>query len=51
LFASDNGAALIGPAGFADRVEHKLRAYTLNLLGTESVDFVIVVAEFSGAGG
>lgn len=41
---------LIGPAGFADRVEHKLRAYTLNLLDTESVDFVIVVAEFSGAG-
>src|SRR5262245_53890662 len=41
---------LTGPAGFADRVEHKLRAYTLNLLDTESVDFVIVVAEFSGAG-
>ena len=41
---------LIGPAGFADRVEHKLRAYTLNLLGTEFVDFVIVAAEFSGVG-
>jgi ribonuclease Z len=41
---------LIGPAGFVDRVEHKLRAYTLNLLDTESVDFVIVVAEFRGAG-
>src|SRR6516162_349753 len=41
---------LIGPAGFADRVEHKLRAYTLNLLDAESVDFVIVAAEFSGAG-
>jgi ribonuclease Z len=40
---------LIGPDGFADRVEHKLRAYTLNLLDAESVDFVIVVAEFSGA--
>jgi len=23
---------LIGPAGFVDRVEHKIRAYTLNLL-------------------
>jgi ribonuclease Z len=41
---------LIGPAGFADRVEHKLSAYTLNLLDAGSVDFVIVAAEFSGAG-
>jgi ribonuclease Z len=41
---------LIGPAGFADRVEHKLRAYTLNLLDAQSVDFVIVAAEFSGNG-
>ena len=41
---------LIGPVEFADRVEHKLRAYTLNLLDAESVDFVIVAAEFSGAG-
>jgi hypothetical protein len=41
---------LIGPAGFADRVEHKLRAYTLNLLDAQSVDFVIVAAEFSGIG-
>ena len=41
---------LIGPAGFNDRVEHKLRAYTLNVLDAESVDFVIVAAELSGAG-
>jgi ribonuclease Z len=41
---------LIGPAEFADRVEHKLKAYTLNLLDAESVDFVIVAAEFNGAG-
>jgi ribonuclease Z len=41
---------LIGPAAFADRVEHKLKAYTLNLLDAESVDFVIVAAEFGGAG-
>jgi ribonuclease BN (tRNA processing enzyme) len=41
---------LIGPAGFADRVEHKLKAYTLNLLDGESVDFVIVAVEFSDAG-
>ena len=42
--------SLIGPAGFADRVDHKLRAYTLNLLDAQSVDFVIVAAEFSGDG-
>jgi ribonuclease Z len=40
---------LIGPAEFADRIEHKLRAYTLNLLNDDSVDFVIVAYEFSGA--
>ena len=32
---------LIGPADFADRVEHKLKAYTLNLLSEHPVDFVI----------
>ena len=37
---------LIGPAEFADRVEHKLRAYTLNLLDEDSIDFVIVAFEF-----
>jgi ribonuclease Z len=41
---------LIGPAGFADHVEHKLRAYTLNLLDEDSADFVIAASEFSGAG-
>jgi hypothetical protein len=41
---------LIGPVGFADRVERKLQAYTLNLLDAESVDFIIVAAEFSGDG-
>ncbi|HEY2529220.1 MAG TPA: ribonuclease Z [Xanthobacteraceae bacterium] len=41
---------LVGPLGFADRVEHKLRAYTLNLLGERSIDFVIVVAEFGSDG-
>src|SRR5262245_16380008 len=35
---------LIGPAGFADRVEHKLRAYTLNL--QHPFDFLIPAAEF-----
>jgi ribonuclease Z len=39
---------LVGPAGFADRVKHKLKAYTLHLLGEDSCDFVITVAEFNG---
>src|SRR5262249_17702587 len=39
---------LVGPAGFADRVKHKLKAYTLDLLGEDSCDFVITVAEFTG---
>src|SRR5262249_42553077 len=39
---------LVGPASFADRVQHKLKAYTLDLLGEDSCDFVITVAEFTG---
>src|SRR5262245_51012001 len=39
---------LIGPVGFSDRVDHKLKAYTLNLLDEHSCDFVITVAEFNG---
>ena len=39
---------LIGPAEFADRVEHKLRAYSLNLLNEQSFDFVIRVTEYHG---
>jgi ribonuclease Z len=41
---------LVGPVGFADRVEHKLKGYTLNLLDETAVDFVIHAAEFSGEG-
>ena len=36
---------LVGPDGFADRVDHKLRAYTLNLLSEHPFDFVITAAE------
>ena len=39
---------LIGPPEFADRVEHKLLAYSLNLLDEGSFDFVITAAEFNG---
>jgi ribonuclease Z len=41
---------LIGPAGFGDRVDHKLKAYTLNLLDEHSSDFVITACEFNGDG-
>jgi ribonuclease Z len=41
---------LIGPTGFADRVEHKLKAYTLNLLDEQPLDFLITAAEFAEAG-
>jgi ribonuclease Z len=41
---------LIGPAGFADRVEHKLRAYTLNLLEQHPFDFLITAAELVETG-
>jgi hypothetical protein len=48
--ATPNPLHLIGPVGFADRVEHKLSAYTLNLLDEDSIDFVIVASEFSAVG-
>jgi ribonuclease Z len=41
---------LIGPAGFADRVEHKLSAYTLNLLEQHPFDFLITAVEFVETG-
>lgn len=37
---------LVGSLGFIERVEHKLQAFTWNLLGADSVDFRIVVEEF-----
>lgn len=37
---------LVGPPGFIDRVEHRLHAYTWNLLGEHSPDFRLEVAEF-----
>jgi ribonuclease Z len=39
---------LYGGPGFADQVEHKLRAYTWNLIDETSVDFRLHAAEFDG---
>jgi ribonuclease Z len=36
---------LVGPPGFIDRVEHKIAAYTWNLIAGNETDFVISVAE------
>src|SRR5947199_6501944 len=35
---------LAGPREFADRVDHKLKGYTLNLLDEEAVNFSLAVA-------
>lgn len=37
---------IVGPPGFIDRVDHKLRAYTWNLIDETSVDFQLHVSEF-----
>jgi ribonuclease Z len=44
----DRPLHLVGPPGFADRVEAKIAAYSWNLLDRESVDFALVVDEFDG---
>jgi ribonuclease Z len=41
---------LFGPAGFGDRVDHKLKAYTLNLLDEHACNFVITACDFNGDG-
>jgi ribonuclease Z len=39
---------LTGPPSFIDRVEHKLGAYTWNLVAENETDFVIAAQEFDG---
>jgi len=39
---------LYGPPAFIDRIEHKLSAYTWNLIADNETDFVIGVAELHG---
>ena len=42
--------ALWGPAGFIDRVEHKLGAYSWNLVQNYETDFTVLVAEYHADG-
>jgi ribonuclease Z len=41
---------LFGPLGFNDQIEHKLKAYTWNLLGADSFDFTLTATEFGPDG-
>jgi ribonuclease Z len=41
---------LVGPAGFPEQVEHKLKAYNWNLLDEDSLDFILTAAEFTASG-
>ena len=40
---------LVGPPGFAEQVESRLRSYTWNLLNESSVDFRLIVSTFEDA--
>lgn len=39
---------LVGPPGFVDQVEHRLRSFTWNLLDAASIDFRLGVSDFDG---
>jgi ribonuclease Z len=41
---------LFGPAGFSDRVENKLQAYTWNLLDENSFDFILTATDIVNDG-
>lgn len=45
----ETGVRLFGPPGFVDQVEHKLAAYTWNLVENYPVDFAITACEVSPA--
>ncbi len=51
LLGRDKTLHLFGPPGFIDRVEHKLAAYTWNLVANYASDLVVRVAEVSLEGG
>jgi ribonuclease Z len=46
----DTGVSLYGPPHFIDQVEHKLHAYTWNLVENYTSDFVVIVHELSSDG-
>lgn len=50
LVGREKRVRLYGPAGFTDRVEAKLRAYTWNLAGRFRADLVFTVSELCGDG-
>lgn len=39
---------LIGPTGFADQIEHRIRSFTWNLLDETSVDFCLCAMDYNG---
>jgi ribonuclease Z len=39
---------LIGPPGFADQIEHRIRSFTWNLLDEDSVDFCLRAMDYDG---
>ncbi len=39
---------MIGPPGFADQVEHRIRSFTWNLLDENSVDFCLRALDYDG---
>lgn len=43
----DKGVRLYGPPGFIDQVEHKLHAYTWNLVENYTSEFVVTACELS----
>ena len=48
LLGRDRDLQLFGPPGFLDQVEHKLRAYTWNLVHNYLSDFTLRVTEVDG---
>jgi ribonuclease Z len=46
----DSGVALYGPARFIEQLEHKLAAYTWNLVENYATDFVITAHELDARG-
>ncbi|MEZ0171305.1 ribonuclease Z [Microvirga sp. TS319] len=40
---------LIGPPGFTDRIEHRIRSFTWNLLDENSVDFGLRAMDYDGS--